>query len=136
MNLRAKVFHGLFVVVYGAFDPKDDDWSRYLALVESHDLDSTRQLIYTDGGGPSAEQLQALSALLGERVVPTAVIAGRDSVQDSATVHMWVDSLARAFSLSSLADALTFLEVPTDEHLFVTRMLFTLRSEVEGTQGW
>jgi hypothetical protein len=135
VNLRAKVIDGLFLVAFGAFDPTDDEWVRYLALVESHGIDRTRQLIYTDGGGPSAKQRQALTALLAGRVVPTAVVSDRLSVRASVAVLAWINSSVHAYPLSGLADALDFLEVPLSRYALITGALRALQAEIGATQG-
>ena len=63
-HMAYRVIDRLFLVVFGAAGPTDDEWMRYLGSVQRHAIDRTMQLVVTDGGLPTYAQRRYLSDLL------------------------------------------------------------------------
>src|SRR6185437_1531685 len=84
-NMAIKVIDRLFLVVYGAANPTDEEWNDYLDQVAHHGIDRTMQLIRTDGGEPTNAQRDKLNRLLGGRPVPVAVVTGSARVRLTVT---------------------------------------------------
>ncbi len=111
-NLTVKVVDRLFIVAYGALDPTDEEWAQYLKQVEHHGVVDTMQLIYTEGGEPSAAQLRQLSNLLAGRAIPVAIISSNSRVRGTATAFSWFNRRLKAFPPSAFYDALAYVQAP------------------------
>jgi hypothetical protein len=129
-NLAIKVIDRLFIVVYGARDPTDEEWDAYLALAEQHGIAQTMQLICTDGGEPTATQRRKLNERLGGRTVPVAVVSSSQRVRATVTALSWFNRRIKAFPLSGLSDALEYLEVPASRTELIEREIRLLRLEL------
>ena len=130
-NMAIKVIDRLFLVVYGAANPTDEEWSAYLALVEHHGIDRTMQLIRTDGGEPTSVQRDKLNRLLGGRHVPVAVVTGSARVRLTVTALSWFNRQIRAFPVTGLRDAIAYLEIPASRAELIQREMTKLQEELE-----
>jgi hypothetical protein len=129
-NMAFKVIDRLFIVVYGAHDPTDEEWFGYLQDVERHGIDRTMQLIATEGGGPNAAQRRYLNDLLAGRHVPVAVMSGSTAIRTMVTALSWFNRKIRAFSPTGLADALVYLEIPKSRIELIEREMVKLRASL------
>jgi hypothetical protein len=129
-NMAIKVVDRLFIVVYGATNPTDEEWRDYLDLVERHGIDRTMQLICTDGGGPSSAQRRDLNDRLAGRTVPVAVVSGSARVRGTVTMLSWFNRRIRAFPASGLRDAIAYLEIPASRTDLIEREMERLRQEL------
>jgi hypothetical protein len=135
-NMAIKVIDRLFLVVYGATNPTDDEWRDYLALVKRHGIDRTMQLVITDGGGPSPLQRRDLNDLLAGRPVPVAVVSASPRVRAIVTALSWFNRRIRAFPPSGLRDAIAYLEIPASRTELIQREYLELREELrQGRQA-
>jgi hypothetical protein len=125
--MALSVLDRLFVVVYGAEDPSDGEWRGYLDLVERHGIRRTMQLIYTEGGAPTAAQRRALNQLIAGHTVPVAVISARAGVRWTVTVLSWFNRRIRAFPPVGFRDALAYLEIPVSRTGLIAREIHELR---------
>lgn len=130
-NMATKVVDRLFLVVYGAAPPTAAEWSAYLELVRAHGVERTMQLIFTDGGEPSAAQRVALNELLGGRAVPVAVVSDRIRVRGTVTALSWFNRKIRAFPTSAVRDAIAYLEIPVSRLEILEREVQKLRLELD-----
>jgi hypothetical protein len=132
-NLAIKIVDRLFLVAYGPEPPTDQEWSDYLHLVERQGVESTMQIVSTEGGEPTAAQRRQLTALLAGRAVPVAVVSGSARVRTTVTAISWLHRRIRAFPSTSagLRDALAYLEIPTSRADLIERELHKLRTEVD-----
>lgn len=130
INLSIKVIDQLILVVCGTATPTDEEWGEYVGVIRRNGIDRMRQLIYTDGGEPSAPQRWVLNKILGGRVVPVAVVSGSAWVRGTVTVLSWFNRRIRAFAPSELHDAVADLEIPRRRHAIVQRELHLLQLEV------
>lgn len=111
-NLAVQVIDRLFIVVYGARDPTDDEWTSYLALVESHGIERTMQLVLSDGAEPTLPQRHLLQRVLAGRAVPVAVVSRSARVRGVATMLGWLNVKMKAFKATEVEEALAYLEIP------------------------
>ena len=126
-----KVIDRLFIVVYGAADPTDEEWRGYLELVERHGIDRTMQLVCTDGGGPTSAQGRRLNALLDGRTVPVAIVSSSARVRGTVTTLSWFNRRIKAFPPAALHDAIAYLEIPVSRSELIEREVGKLRLLLE-----
>ena len=134
-NMAVAVIDRLFIVVYGAASPTDEEWAAYLELVERHGVDETMQLIVTDGGGPTAPQRLRLNEVLDGRTVPVAVVSGSVRVRGTVATLALFNRKIKAFSPAGLYDAIEYLEIPTTRAELLEHELGKLRRELDADQG-
>ena len=126
-NMAFKVVDRLFLVMYGTERPTDEEWGVYLKLVTAHAIDRTMQLIFTDGGEPSAHQRRVLNDLLKGRIVPVAVVSCSARVRGTVMALSWFNRKIRAFPPSALRDAIAYLEIPLSRQALIEREMAELR---------
>jgi hypothetical protein len=131
-NIAYEVIDRLFIVVYGVKDPSDEEWEAYLKLVQRHGIDRTMQLIFTEGGGPTAQQRRYLENILNGRAVPVAVITTSPAIRVMVTAMSWLNRKIRAFPPTGLADALAYLEVPQSRMELIEREMAKLHRSIGG----
>ncbi len=129
-TMAFKVVDRLFIVVYGAANPSNEEWRDYLEEVRRHGIDRTVQLISTDGGRPTSSQRAELDQLLARRPVPVAVCTGSARVRTLVTAMSWFNRLIRAFPANGIRDAVDYLELPTSRTQLVVREIGKLRLEL------
>jgi len=130
-NMAIKVIDRLFLVVYGAANPTDEEWNDYLDQVAHHGIDRTMQLIRTDGGEPTSAQRDKLNRLLGGRPVPVAVVTGSARVRLTVTALSWFNRQIRAFPVTGLRDAIAYLEIPASRTELIQREVTRLQEDLE-----
>ena len=129
-NVAIKVIDRLFLVVYGASNPTDEEWKYYLEVTQQHGIDRTTQLIFTDGGGPTSTQRKYLNDLLAGRTVPVAVVSSSVRVRGTVTALSWFNRKIRAFPPTALREAVAYLEIPASRTDLIARELEQLRREL------
>ena len=135
-NVAIKVIDRLFLVVYGTSNPSDEEWAEYLALVKRHGVERTMQLIFTDGGEPSAPQRRVLNELLQGRTVPVAVVSSSVRVRGTVTALSWFNRRIRAFPPTGLHEAIAYLEIPASRIDLIEREVRALHLELgQGRQA-
>ncbi len=130
-NMAIKVIDRLFLVVYGAANPTDEEWNDYLDQVAHHGIDRTMQLIRTDGGEPTSAQRDKLNRLLDGRPVPVAVVTGSARVRLTVTALSWFNRQIRAFPVTGLRDAIAYLEIPASRTELIQREVTRLQEDLE-----
>jgi hypothetical protein len=133
-TMAVKVIDRLFLVVFGAAAPTDEEWSDYLALVERHGIDKTMQITWSEGGGPTPTQRRALENLLDGRAVPVAVLTSSLMVRVTVTALSLFNRRIKAFPPNGLGDAMFFLEIPGSRRETIQGALRDLRSQL-GPRG-
>jgi len=134
-NLAFKVIDRLLLVVFGAHDPTDEEWIRFLMAVERHGIDRTMMLIVTDGGGPTPMQRRHLDELLAGRSVPVAVMSDRTAIRTAVRVLSWFNRKIRAFSSTGLLDAMAYLGIPSGRAKLLQAAIDELRLAVLDAEG-
>jgi len=131
-NIAYEVIDRLFIVVYGAKDPTDEEWEAYIKLVQRHGIDRTMQLIFTEGGGPTAPQRRYLENILNGRAVPVAVMTSSPAIRVMVTAMSWLNKKIRAFPMTGIADALAYLEIPRSRMELIEREMLKLHRSLGG----
>jgi hypothetical protein len=126
-HMAVTVIDRLFVVVYGATNPTDDEWRGYLDRVKRDGIERTMQLVHTDGGGPTIAQRGELNELLGGLQVPVAVVTGSARVLLTVTALSWFNRRIRAFPPSGLCEAIAYLEIPASRTDLIRREIVRLQ---------
>ncbi len=134
-TMTFKLIDRLFIVVYGAEEVTDEEWTSYLEVVESHGIDRTTQLIFTDGGGPNAAQCMYLNNLLAGRSPPVAVVSASAEIRGVVTALSWFNRKIRAFSPSGLREAIAYLQIPPDRLGLIEREAAKLRRSLSDHDG-
>jgi len=138
-NMAFRFIDGLFIVVFGANGPTDQEWLRYIRLVEYHGLKRTMQLVFTDGGGPDYSQRSYFAEIMCDRFAFVAVVSSSIRARALVTVISWFNPRIRVFSHSkqgclrsehALRSALAYLEIPASRHDDIDTMRRLLRSEI------
>ena len=129
-SMAIQVIDRLFLVAYGKEAPADEEWAQYLDLVRHHGVERTMQLILTDGGEPSARQRAQLNELIGDHVVPVAVVTASARVRVAVVTLSWFNRHVRVFPPSALRDAIAYLEIPASRVELIERELRQLRADV------
>jgi hypothetical protein len=126
-TLVFEVLDRTFIVAYGTEVPTEEEWRIYLDAVKRHGIDRTMQLIYTEGGGPSAKQRRSLDALLCGRSVPVAVLSDNVELRGMIAALSWFNHRIRAFPTADLEGAVAFLEIPSSRTELIERVVIKLR---------
>ena len=131
-TMAVTVVDGLILVAHGTAPPAADEWADYVQLVAQQGIVGARQLIATEGGGPTRAQRGALDPQLGGQTMPTAVLSASLRVRVIAALLSF-DGSVRGFppSNAGLHDALSFLWVPTIRLPLIARELDKLRDEID-----
>jgi hypothetical protein len=130
-HMTYKVIDRLFLVVFGLVEPSDDEWRTYLKVVESHGINSTRQLVITEGGVPSYGQRKHLNDRLAGRNVPIAVVSGSRSLVAVVTAMSWFNRKIKAFPPSGFREAIAYLEIPASRTELIEREIAKLKCELD-----
>ena len=131
-TMSTRVIDRLIMVAHGRDDPTDEEWTRYLALVGSHGVNWTVQLVHTQGGAPTPKQRRCLDQLIGARVVPVAVMSASLRVRARVWVRSWFDWRIRAFAETpeGLREAMAFLQIPATRYDVIEMLLRVLAADV------
>lgn len=117
-----KILGSLHVVVAGQREPTREDWAGYMNAVrleERRGTDPTtslRTLVFSDGGGPNAEQRKQINEFLKGRTTPIAFVTTSTFFRGIVSALQWFNPAARAFSPDNVVAALRFLDVPASQH--------------------
>jgi hypothetical protein len=130
-HMTYKVIDRLFLVAFGLVEPSDDEWRTYLNVVERHGINSTMQLVITEGGVPTYAQRRYLNDRLAGRYVPVAVVSGSRSLVTVVTAMSWFNRKIKAFPPSGLRDAIAYLEIPASRTELIEREIEKLKGELD-----
>lgn len=124
-DMACELVGDIVLCMHNAKAPDDASWQVYIdaciASAELHggDFSRSRQLIYTDGGGPNAPQrkavVEAVEQLKGAKEGRIAVVSSSTLVRGIVTVFNWFNFQVKAFSPGEIDAALQFLRVTPDE---------------------
>jgi hypothetical protein len=128
-TMAVKVIDRLFLVVYGAAAPDDDEWDRFLRLFLSHGVDKTMLLVLTDGGMPTRTQQQRLDDMMAGCFVPVAIVSESAALRAKTAALSWIVRGLKAFPATDagLGNALAFLEIPSTRVELIAREAAALR---------
>ena len=114
--------------------PSDAEWDETLRLLTLNpaDLDKTKVLVITDGGGPSPAQRKRLDQALKGTPVRVAVVSESVKVRFIVSSVALVTSRIQSFRQSELAAAFDHLGLNHEERQVATRSINEMAALVAG----
>lgn len=141
-NAAFVVSGNVMLVMHNQHPPSADDWRRYIAGVLQMiqncdgDLAQTRQIVFTDGGGPDVGQRQAavdaIAAFRNQEKARVAVVSSSTMVRGIVTVFNWFKLNVKSFSPDKVADAFKFLELTSVQSAWVWRAVDEAGRTIDG----
>lgn len=135
-NMVFKSDGRFFILLHTEAAPSDAEWTAFVTATEvaarqaGKDFSQLRQLVITDGGGPSSTQRKQANAMLGGSTIRVAVVSQSTAIRGVVTALSWFNSLIKAFNPDELKEALSYLEVPEGADDKVMRDIRTLREQL------
>jgi hypothetical protein len=100
---------------HGVEAPSDAEWEVFLRALRVADLSVSRGLVLTAGGAPAAAQRRAMTAIVGVRPVPIAVVSEQGSVRFVASLLAMMTKKIRSFAPADLHSAYAHLALTPAE---------------------
>jgi hypothetical protein len=132
-NVAFKLMGSLLLVAYGEDAPTHEDHLACLAVFRSMDIEGSRSLCFTRGGGPTAAQRKELHDVLQGRSLPCAVVSDAAMVRGLVTAASWFNGKIKAFSMHQVPEALRYLGIPEGRHQSIMEEGRRLQGMVKGT---
>ena len=142
-NAAYRLLHGVVIAVHNARNPKREEWDIYLDMVRSlrvafdGDCRKFKQLIFTDGGVPSAAQRKAVvdiaTGLKDRDKVKVAIVSRSAVARGIVTAFRWIGFPLRSFAPNELAAAFAFLEVSKAETQDLCAAIADLCATIDGS---
>jgi hypothetical protein len=127
-----EVFGDLLLVLHTAALPTDEEWRAYLdtiANMQNH----VRQLVFTDGGGPTTNQRAALVEVLRDKINTGSVISSNRIIRHVVTAINWLGPHnVRSFAPHELDRALEHLGVLESEVAELMAKVTALAARLDG----
>ena len=120
----------LFVVVHTATPPHDDEWGAYFEALTPLDPLKTRNLVFTRGGGPNAEQRTRMKVLLNGRTTLCSVVTESLWIRTLVKVHQWDNPQMRVFSPDEMNEAYRHIRLTPAEIDVASREMAAMRREL------
>lgn len=128
-NMAFKVIAdlNLFVVVFGAGEPTNQEWLDYLRWVERAGVANDAQLVVTDGGAPDYFQRRFLADMMGGEVVRVAVVSDNEPIAALVRQMSAINSGIKLFPPAHFRDALDHLKIDKSHSSFIEDIVLILR---------
>ncbi len=116
-NMVMTMLDGLLLGVHNANTPTDAEWTEYLNVCaemlrrQEEDGVPCRQLIVTDGGGPSLDQRRAARRVTHSRGGRVSVVSRSAFVRFAVKALTLTNPAIRVFSPERMGEALAYLGV-------------------------
>jgi hypothetical protein len=118
----------MMVAVHDAAPPTDEEWARWVALVQNPPGPALRLLVETTGqGGPNAKQRKLLADAMKGLDVRCAILSDSIAVRGVVTALAWLGLAQRAFSPGEHRGAGEYLGLSAQEYAQVLDALPGLR---------
>lgn len=131
-NAVTRRIGALVILLQGTDTPSAAEWNECIQLVaNTTDLNATKVLVVTDGGGPDLLQRQKLEGVLRGTTVCSAVVS--DSVKVRfvvATVALFSTKIS-TFTKSEIGKAYQFLGLTREEIELAKKAVVEMRQELE-----
>jgi len=122
----------LVILLQGTETPSAAEWSECIKLVSATaDLNSTRVLVVTEGGGPNLAQRQSLEAVLRGTTVTSAVVSDSMKVRFIVATVALFSSKISTFTMNEIESAYRFLGLLPDQVQLAKKALAEMRKELE-----
>ena len=141
-NCAFLVSGNVMLVMHNQNAPSQDEWKLYLAGVLQMvrncdgDLALTRQIVFTDGGGPDVGQRQAavdsIASFRNQDKARVAVVSSSTIVRGIVTVFNWFKLNVKSFSPDRVNEAFKFLELTPVQANWVFRSVDEQGRDIEG----
>lgn len=113
--------------------PEDGEWSSFIETMRAHDKELDGQLIYSQGGGPTYRQRQALFEVTRtlSQSRPVAFMHSSRLLRSVISVGALVNkNPMKTFELGDFTGALDFLKVPAELRKTVPAVVRELEQEL------
>jgi regulator of extracellular matrix RemA (YlzA/DUF370 family) len=125
----------MMVAVHDAAPPSDEEWARWVALVNDPASPELRLLVETTGqGGPNAKQRKALADATHGLDVRAAILSDSMAVRGVITALAWLGLAQRAFLPGDHRGAADYLGLSAQEGGKLLEALPNLRRSAGRTQ--
>jgi hypothetical protein len=129
-TMAFRLIGDLFCVAHSAAPPSDAEWNLYVDALKRMDPTRVRTLVFTLGGGPSADQRERVNSLLKGRATLVAVVTDSVWVRVIVRALSWKNPMIQAFSSSELDKVWRHLKMSPADIATAARELAELRREV------
>lgn len=129
-TMAFKVAGGLFLIVHTKDPPTDDEWTSYVKLVDKQGAEPLPQIVFTEGGGPSAKQRRDFTEMLNGRKIPVVVLTDSTMIRGIVTAISWFNDKLKTFPPVQIKDAFRYLRVPESAWPQIEDELGKLRKEL------
>jgi hypothetical protein len=146
-HMRYRCEGRVILVAHTEAPPSAEEWSGYAREVETllsrSSPDDVRTVVFTDGGGPDAEQRRKLTEIRGWNAVRVAVVTQSLAVRGIVTAFSWFNPRIKAFQPIAVGAAFRYLGLSPDEESkvwatvteFQSLGMVHLRHLTRGSQG-
>jgi hypothetical protein len=122
----------LVILLQGTDTPTTAEWNECIKLVAATtDLNSTKVLVITHGGGPNLAQRQTLEGVLRGTTVCSAVVSDSMKVRFIVATVALFSSKISTFTMSEIEKAYRFLGLMPDQVQLAKRAVAEMRQELE-----
>jgi hypothetical protein len=128
-----EIHSDLVIGVYGAKEPSNQEWSEYIEALKKIIDRHPPVLTVSDGGGPNAGQRQKLLSIYSKEhheQIRIAVVSDATAVYGVVTAISWFNSSIKAFKISKLDEALSYLGVSSARTSIVLQSIRSLRRDL------
>jgi hypothetical protein len=118
-DMRHRCEGRLIMVAHTSASPSDEEWSGYArdvaAVLSRSSPEDVRTVVFTDGGGPNAEQRRMLTEIKGWNTVRVSVVSQSLAVRGIVTAFSWFNPKIKAFLPVAVEAAFRHLGLSPDE---------------------
>jgi hypothetical protein len=131
-NAVTRRIGSLVVLLQGTETPTAAEWSECIKLLSATtDLNATKVLVITDGGGPDLAQRESLEGVLRGRSVSSAVVSDSIKVRFIVATVALFSSRISTFTRSEIEKAYRFLGLTYEEIAAAKKAVVEMRQELE-----
>lgn len=118
-DMRYRCDGRMIIVAHTNASPSDEEWSGYArevaAVLSRSAPEEVRTVVFTDGGGPNAEQRRMLTEIKGWNIVRVSVVSQSLAVRGIVTAFSWFNPKIKAFLPIAVGAAFRHLGLSPDE---------------------
>jgi hypothetical protein len=131
-NAVTRRIGSLVVLLQGTETPTAAEWSECIKLLSATtDLNATKVLVITDGGGPDLAQRESLAGVVRGRSVCSAVVSDSIKVRFIVATVALFSSKISTFTRSEIEKAYRFLGLTQEEIAVAKKAVVEMRQELE-----
>ena len=131
-NAVTRRLGALVILLQGTDTPSTAEWNECIQIVsKTDDLNATKVLVITDGGGPDLAQRQKLEGVLRGTTVCSAVVSDSVKVRFIVATVALFSSKISTFTKREIEKAYEFLGLTRDEIELAKTAVVEMRQELE-----